>query len=186
MEQRPGLSILSVSGAGASAAFANEPGGHRFQRIPPTERRGRVHTSTITVAVLPVPQAHELTIEPDDLEWRTCRSGGPGGQHCNKKDTAVQLTHLPSGLQVRCEAERSQRQNRQAALELLRARLLEGKRVRQTEARNLRRRDQLGTGQRGDKRRTVRLQDDTVVDHVTGKRIKARDYLRGLLDGLVS
>lgn len=147
--------------------------------MPPTEKRGRVHSSTITVAVLDEPVEAALVIAPADLEWQTCRGSGAGGQHRNKTETAVQLRHRPTGTAVRCESERSQAQNRRTALALLRAKLWEAQQRAQAAARAQERREQLGTGERGDKRRTVRVQDGQVVDHQSGRRWRLRDYLKG-------
>ena len=147
--------------------------------MPPNDKRGRVHTSTVTVVVLPEPSPLEVVIDPRDLVWSTCRASGAGGQHLQKTDSAVQLQHVPSGLMVRCENERSQHQNRASALAVLRARLLERERAAQRQRRDRARRDQAGTGMRGDKRRTVRCQDGVVTDHVTGQRWPLRAYLRG-------
>lgn len=168
-----------MAGAGAEEAFRDEGGGHRWQRVPPTERRGRVQTSTITVAVLPEPADAELRIAPGDLAWVTTQGSGPGGQHRNKTETAVVVTHIPTGLRVRCESERSQHQNRQSALALLRARLWEAETARRAGVRDEARRKQVGSGMRGDKRRTVRCQNGIVTDHVTGRRWSLREYERG-------
>lgn len=165
--------------------FANEAGGHRFQRVPPNEKRGRVHTSTITVAILREPQPHELTLDDRDLEWSTCRGSGAGGQHRNVTDSAVQLKHLPSGTMVRCESERSQTQNRQTALAILRAKLLQAQATAASAAENAARRAQVGSGMRGDKRRTIRYQDGQVHDHVLDVRVPLRDYLRGDFGGII-
>lgn len=159
--------------------FAHESGGHRWQREPPTERRGRVHTSTVTVAVLPEPTPTQLNVRDADLRWTTRRGTGPGGQHRNKTESAVDLLHVPSGIVVRCQSERSQLRNKQSALAVLRARL----HARATSAAdgeaNAARRAQVGSGMRGDKRRTIRVQDGQVHDHVTGVRWRLSDYLRG-------
>lgn len=160
-------------------AFAAEPGGHRWQRVPPTEKRGRVHTSTITVAVLREPAESEVRLEERDLEWSTCRGSGAGGQHRNVTDSAVQVKHLPTGLLVRCESERSQHQNRATALALLRARLLAAEQAAADGERAEARRRQVGSGQRGDKVRTIRTQDGIVTDHQTGKKVPFREYVRG-------
>ena len=168
-----------MQGAGAAEAFRDEAGGHRWQRVPPNEKRGRVHTSTITVAVLPEPTPTELRLAPRDVERVTCRGSGPGGQNRNKTETCVVLKHRPTGLTVRCESERSQLQNEETALALLRTRLLAAETARRAAARDRDRREQMGSGMRGDKRRTIRCQDGTVVDHVTGRRWELRAYLRG-------
>jgi peptide chain release factor 1 len=131
-----------------------------------------------------VPEEHEYRIDERDLDWKTCRGSGAGGQHRNVTDSAVQLTHRPSGLTVRCENERSQHQNRITALALLRARLGEAQATEQQSTRNEHRREQVGTGMRGDKRRTVALQRDQVHDHITDRKMSAKLYLRGKLEDL--
>ncbi len=182
IESRPGIAILAIEGKKAAEAFKNEPGGHRFQRVPATERHGRVHTSTVTVVVLREPTEVELRIEDKELEWKTCRGSGAGGQHRNVTDSAVIVKHLPTGVTVRCESERSQHQNKATALALLRARLLASKEAEASGAVREDRRKQHGSAMRGDKVRTIAIQRDDVIDHRTGKRISARDYLRGHLD----
>lgn len=181
VEERPGFILIRVTGRGAKEAFRREPGGHRFQRVPPTEKRGRVHTSTVTVAVMEEPSEHEVHIDPRDLEETFTRGSGKGGQHRNKTDTCVMLRHTPTGVSVRCDGGRSQTANRQTALGVLRARLRAAEEERATEGRNSRRRRQVGTGMRGDKVRTVALQRDSVTDHRTGATMKAKNYLRGQL-----
>jgi peptide chain release factor 1 len=171
--------IARVTGMGARALFEGEAGGHRYQRVPPSEKRGRVQSSTITVAILDEPEQHELVIREEDLEWSMCRASGKGGQHLQKTDSAVQLFHLPTGIRVRSEGERSQRQNRTVALQMVRDRLGKIQRDLAAEERAVARRGQIGSGMRGDKRRTVRVQDDTVHDHVTGRVWRYRDYVRG-------
>lgn len=179
IDERPGQIELRVRGRGARALFEHEAGGHRWQRVPPTEKRGRVHSSTITVAVLDEPAAHELVIAATDLDWSTCRASGSGGQHLQKTDSAVQLVHRPSGLMVRCQSERSQHANKDMALRVLRARLAEQQASAAGAERAAERRRQVGSGMRGDKRRTVRVQDDAVVDHETGRTWRFKDYVRG-------
>jgi peptide chain release factor 1 len=183
-ERREGVATLRVTGQKANALFANEAGGHRWQRIPPNEKRGRVQTSTITVAVLEELSEHEVVIDPGDVDESTCRGSGNGGQHRQKTDSAVRLVHRPSGIIVRCESERSQHQNRATAWALLRARIGALEREKKLAAREADRRAQVGSGQRGDKRRTVRTQDDVTVDHVTGKRMSTRLYQRGMIEKL--
>lgn len=138
-----------------------------------------MHTSTITVAVLSEPTAAELRFAPGDVERVTCRGSGAGGQHRNKTESAVMLTHRPTGLTVRCESERLQHQNEGTALALLRARLHAAETERRTAARADNRRRQVGSGMRGDKRRTIRCQEGVVVDHPTGRTWTLRAYERG-------
>jgi peptide chain release factor 1 len=179
IEQRPGIIVFQASGSQAAQVFENEPGGHRWQRTPVNEKRGRVQTSTITVACLPEPTETEIHIDARDLEWKATRGSGAGGQHRNVTDSAVQITHVPTGLMVRCESERSQHQNRQTALALLRSKLWQAQLEKTQAARAQDRKAQVGVGARGDKRRTIRFKDEQVNDHVTGAHWRLRDYLRG-------
>lgn len=179
VEELPSQVVFRVLGRDAEQVFRDEAGGHRWQRIPPTEKRGRVQTSTVTVAVLPEPTEAQVHIAPQDVEIVPCRGSGPGGQNRNKVESAVMLRHRPSGLLVRCETERSQHQNRATAMSVLRARLWRAEHERRTGARAADRREQVGSGMRGDKRRTVRVQDGQVNDHVTGRHWSFRDYERG-------
>ena len=138
----------------------------------------------MTVAALEPPKKTEIHVDPRDLEITKCRGSGAGGQHRNVTDSAVQVKHLPSGIIVRSETERSQHQNKEYALEILRIRLLENAREKRSDARNSKRKDQVGTGMRADKVRTIALQRDQVTDHVTGKKMRAKQYLRGQLEDL--
>lgn len=138
-----------------------------------------MQTSTITVAMLDVEAEVDVVVRDEDLEWKACRAPGNGGQHVQKTDSAIQLTHLPTGIQVRSHEERSAYKNKANALEKLRARLRADMRATSSSARAHERRTQVGSGMRGDKRRTIRAQDDSVVDHVTGRAWKLRDYVRG-------
>ncbi len=171
--------MLCVAGRGATALFVGEAGGHRWQRVPPTEKRGRVQTSTITVAVLKEPQQIDLTIREEDVDIETMRGSGAGGQHRNKTDSAVRARHRPTGLEVRCESERSQHQNRALAMRVLAARVAELDRSTAAGERDADRRRQVGSGMRGDKRRTIRTQDDQVADHVDGRTWRFKAYVRG-------
>lgn len=179
VERLPSMLTLRVSGKGVRRLFANEAGGHRWQRVPPNEKRGRVHTSTVTVAVLPEPTEVEVTIDPSDIEETVARGSGPGGQHRNKTDSCVTLRHRPSGIAVRCDASPSQGSNRQLAYETLRARLWAAESAARAGRVASDRKRQVGSGMRGDKRRTIRCQDGVVNDHLTGRRWRLRDYLRG-------
>ena len=154
--------------------------------MPPTERNGRVHTSTITVAVMPEPRAVDLVLAERDLEWSTCRGSGAGGQARNKTENAVILVHTPTGTRVRAESERSQLQNKATALSVLRARLLAAKEGSVAAGLASDRRRQVGSGMRGDKSRTIQEQNGMVVDHRTGRRMQLREYLRGDLRALYS
>lgn len=168
-----------MTGNGADAAFRDEAGGHRWQRIPPNEKRGRVQTSTITIAVLDEPTEVQVSLRDNEIEWTACRGSGAGGQARNKTSNAVQMWHKPTGIQVRCESERSQVQNLATARALLRARIFEQRNGAATAAGAAERRSQVGSGMRGDKRRTVRVQDGQVNDHITGQRWRFKDYARG-------
>lgn len=179
IEDRPGLITFRVTGKKAEKYFNNESGGHRIQRVPPTEKRGRVQTSTITVAVMPEPSQVEVVIHDKDLDIKTCRGSGAGGQHRNVTDSAVQVIHRPSGLSVRCESERSQTQNKATAIALLRARLWDQANSSKNAATDANRKLQVGLGMRSDKRRTVRHQDGVVTDHVLNKTWRLKDYLKG-------
>lgn len=179
MESRPGITVFRVTGPRARETFAAESGGHRWQRVPPTEKRGRVHTSTVTVAVLDEPTEREVVIADRDLEFTATRGSGAGGQNRNKVETVAVLRHKPTGIVVRCETERSQHRNRDMAMRWLRAKLWALQRETSGNARAADRKGQVGSGMRGDKRRTIRAQDDNVVDHVSGRRWKMREYLSG-------
>lgn len=172
--------MFRVSGHGASETFGNEAGGHRWQRVPPTERRGRVHTSTVTVAVLPEPTDIEVTLRPQDLEITACRGSGAGGQHRNVTDSAIQVRHKPTGLIAKCESERSQHRNKANAIAVLRARVWEHMKATADRQRGRDRRVQIGSGMRGDKRRTIRCQDGHVRDHITGQSWNYEKYIAGL------
>lgn len=173
-----------MTGKKAAHLFSMEPGGHRWQRVPPTERRGRRHTSTVTVAVLPLEPAVNVRLEERDLEEQMIRGSGNGGQKVNKTSSTVRLRHVPTGIAVRIETERSQAQNRETARRLLASKLRDGATARHSDQRAQERRGQVGSGQRGDKVRTVQLQHGTVIDHRTEKRMKASRYLKGYVDEL--
>ncbi|MEX0630963.1 MAG: peptide chain release factor 1 [Chloroflexota bacterium] len=172
--------IAEVAGDGAYSRLKFESGVHRVQRVPVTESSGRIHTSTATVAVLPEADEVEVDIDEGDLRIETFRSSGPGGQSVNTTDSAVRITHLPTGMAVAIQDEKSQHKNRAKALSVLRARLLEAERARQAEARGEARRAQVGTGERSEKIRTYNFPADRVTDHRIGLTVH---NLPGLLAG---
>jgi len=178
LEQRSGYTVMRVSGDGENI-FLNEFGGHRWQRVPPNEAHGRVHTSTVTVATFREPSESELSIKESDLQWKMTRGSGPGGQNRNKVETEVVVTHVPTQTTVRCGTERSQFRNRQLALGLLRARIFSTEQTKATSEINANRKQQVGSGMRGDKRRTIRMKDGIVTDHVLERKMPLQRYLSG-------
>jgi peptide chain release factor 1 len=171
--------VASFVGEQAKNLFINEAGGHRWQRIPPTERRGRAQTSTVTVVVLDPDSIVRKKMDPKDVKITTARGSGPGGQNRNKTESCVIAVHKPTGTQVRIDNERSQQQNRVTALKLLAARLYEVERNKLLQARDADRKNQAGTGMRGDKIRTYRTQDDQITDHRTGEKWKLSKWMKG-------
>ncbi len=172
--------IFEVKGKGAYSRLKYESGVHRVQRVPLTESSGRIHTSTATVAVLPEAEEVELGIDPNDLRVDTFRASGAGGQHVNKVSSAVRITHLPTGMVVTCQDERSQMKNRVRAMAVLRARLLDRERQRQFQEVTDARRSQVGTGDRSEKIRTYNFPQGRVSDHRIGLTLH---NLEGVLEG---
>lgn len=175
-----------ISGDGAYSRFKFESGVHRVQRVPETETGGRIHTSTVTVAVLPEAEEVEMEINPSDLQIDTFRSSGAGGQHINKTESAIRITHLPTGTVVECQDERSQFKNKDKAMKVLRARLLERKQQEQQSAIAADRKSQVGTGDRSERIRTYNFPQGRVTDHRIGLTLyKIDTILNGDLDEVI-
>ena len=177
---------FSVKGKDACKRLKFESGVHRVQRVPATEAQGRIHTSTASVAVLIEPEEVDLVIEPKDLRIDTYRSSGPGGQHMQKTDSAVRITHIPTGLVVACQDERSQLKNRQKAMAVLRARLRDMEIRKQEEATTKDRQSQVGSGERAEKIRTYNFPQDRLTDHRIGLTLhNLPKIMAGELDAMI-
>lgn len=178
--------IARIDGKGAYSRLKFESGVHRVQRVPITESGGRIHTSTVTVAILPEVDEVEVDIRPEDLKIETMRAGGHGGQHVNKTESAVRITHIPTGIVVSCQNERSQHQNKATALKILRAKLYELAQREQMEKVQKERRSQVGSGERCEKIRTYNYPQNRVTDHRIGLTIyNLPEVLDGDLDEII-
>ena len=178
--------IALISGDQVYSRLKHESGVHRVQRVPETEAQGRIHTSTVTVAVLPEAEEVELTIDPSELRFDVFRSSGPGGQSVNTTDSAVRVTHLPTGLVVSCQDEKSQHKNKAKALKVLRARLLDKMESERHDQISAERKSQVGTGERSERIRTYNFPQGRVSDHRINLTLyKIDDILIGRLDDLI-
>ncbi len=175
-----------IDGYGAFSRLKFESGVHRVQRVPETESQGRIHTSTVTVAVLPEADDVEVDINPADLQIDTFRSSGAGGQHINKTESAIRITHLPTGIVVECQDERSQYKNKDKAMRVLKSRLLDAEREKQSAAVAQERKSQVGTGDRSERIRTYNYPQGRVTDHRIGLTLyRLDDILNGDLDEII-
>ena len=179
--------IFRVSGESVFRKLRYESGVHRVQRVPATEAQGRIHTSTATVAVLPEAEDVDVELKPEDLRIEVSRAGGPGGQGVNTTDSAVQVLHIPTGMMVRCQDGRSQIKNKERAISILRARLLERNQREEAEKYSAQRRGQIGTGGREEKIRTYNFPQNRVTDHRVGLTLHSLDHvIDGDLEELIS
>lgn len=175
-----------ISGEGAYSRLKYESGVHRVQRVPETEAQGRIHTSTVTVAVLPEAEDVEIEINPADLQIDTFRASGAGGQHINKTESAIRITHIPTGVVVECQDERSQYKNKDKAMKVLKSRLLEAKMQEQTDAMAQERKTQVGTGDRSERIRTYNYPQGRLTDHRIGLTLyRLEDILNGNIDEVI-
>lgn len=178
---------FTVEGEGAYSRLKYESGVHRVQRVPETESQGRIHTSTVTVAVLPEAEEVDVAIDPNDLKIETIKSSGAGGQHINKTESAIRILHRPTGIVVECQDERSQFKNRDKAMKLLRAKLYDIKKNEQDSRIAAERRSQVGTGDRSEKIRTYNYPQSRMTDHRIGYSMYNLDaFLDGNIDGLIN
>ena len=179
--------VFSLSGDGAYSRFKFESGVHRVQRVPETESQGRIQTSTATVAVLPEIEDIEIDIKESDLIYESCKSSGAGGQHINKTESAVRLTHKPTGIVIECQQERSQFKNKDTALKMLKTKLYDMKQREQSEKIASDRKTQVGSGDRSEKIRTYNYPQSRITDHRIGLTIHSLDsFLNGNIDDMIN
>ncbi|MDD3931000.1 MAG: peptide chain release factor 1, partial [Eubacteriales bacterium] len=179
--------VFRIEGEGAYSRLRYESGVHRVQRVPTTESGGRIHTSTVTVAVLPEAEDVEVTIRPEDLEIDTYRASGAGGQHVNRTDSAIRITHKPTGIVVTCQDQRSQYKNKDQAMAVLKARLYDLQSAEQAGSRAEDRRSQVGTGDRSERIRTYNFHQGRVTDHRIGLTVyRLETVLSGDIDEFIN
>ena len=178
--------VFALRGKSVFARMQFESGGHRVQRVPETEAKGRVHTSAATVAVLPEVEEVEVELRSEDLKVDTFRASGAGGQHVNKTESAIRITHLPTGTVVACQEERSQLKNRQRAMALLRSRIYDAEKRRKDAARAAERKEQVGSGDRSDRVRTYNFPQDRLTDHRLNRNFSLTQVMEGKLDPVVA
>lgn len=177
--------VANIEGRGAYSRFKYESGTHRVQRVPDTETQGRIHTSAVTVAILPEAEEVDVVIDPTEIRIDVFRSSGPGGQSVNTTDSAIRITHLPSGITVSCQDEKSQHKNKAKAMKILRARLLDEKERQANAERSKERKTQIGSGDRSERIRTYNFPQGRVTDHRIGLTLyKLQDIMEGHIDEL--
>jgi peptide chain release factor 1 len=178
--------VFSINARGAYSKLKYESGVHRVQRVPTTEASGRIHTSTVTVAVLPEVEEVDVQINPEDLQIDTYRSGGAGGQHVNKTESAIRITHLPTGIVVTCQDERSQHKNREKAMNILRSKIYDMELAKKESELAAERKSQVGTGKRSERIRTYNYPQGRITDHRINLSIhRLEEFLDGDLDELI-
>ena len=183
--EKIGENALLIKGENASQALKNESGVHRVQRVPATEKHGRIHTSTATVAILPAIPPTEVKINPQEVEFQAFRAGGHGGQNVNKVSTAVRLKHLPTGIIIECQAQRSQQQNRELAMQMLQAKLYQKQEETRRADLDQTRREAVGQGKRAEKIRTYNFPHNRVTDHRISKKFRLEDIIEGDLGRMI-
>lgn len=183
MVNKPHEVRLKITGDGCKELFSSESGGHRWQRVPPNDNR--VHSSTVTVAVMGELNIQKVKVKPNDVEIKDICGSGPGGQKINKTASTIQIKHIPTGLIIKCQAERKQSKNREKAMRLLQEKLDEKNRNSILRADRDDRRNKVGSGERGDKIRTVQMQNGLVINHSNNRRMSVKDYLKGKIEKIV-